>query len=365
MDRYSDAREALDALLEQLTPKLRKAFIDLVADVRNTVLLQELIAAIEAGDFERAFNVIGLNRAAMRPMTKIIEEAFETGGIYTGKTFPKFLETSNGKAVFRFDVRNKRAEDWLREKSSEFVTKIEEETRQLVRNVAEQGMIDGRNPRNVALDLVGRKDSTGNRVGGAVGLTPQQEKWVQRAKRQLEKLDKKYLTRDLRDGRFNSIVERAIKEGKPLSSDQINKMIMHYRNRVLQYRGEVIARTEMIAALNRSEWEAINQAADLGAVPRSATVRIWDSVGNDGRTRPTHLMMEGQTVGLDEPFTFPGGKKAMYPGDTSLGAPPRETIMCRCKARTKVDWLAGVAKIDVDPEDRKALKELLKSAVPR
>lgn len=358
----SDASQILDELLQLLTPVLRDAFLALIVDVRNGAILQTVIDAIKEGDLEKAFMALGLNQASMRPMLKVIETAFETGGIYTGKTFPKYMETSVGKVVFRFDVRNSRAEAWLRDKSSTLVQQITEDTRLLVREKVQAGMAAGVNPRTVALDLVGRMDvATGQRVGGAVGLTAAQERWVKRAQLELENLDPNYLNRGLRDRRFDSVVARAIAEGKPLSTDKITALIMHYRNSVLRYRGTVIARTEMIAALNRSEYEALKQAVDMGSIRASDVKRIWDSVGPDGRTRPSHLMMEGQTVGLDEPFTFPGllGHKAMFPGDTSLKAPPEETIQCRCKARTEVDWIGqAVQRAKLSDQDRAAIRAL-------
>lgn len=367
----SDASDVLAEILELLTPVLRDAFYALISDVRNKVVLQAVADAIAEGDLEKAFLALGLNQQSMRPMMRVVEAAFEVGGIYTGKTFPKYMETSVGKVAFRFDVRNSRAEAWLRDWSSTKVREIQDETRLLIREVVERGMREGQNPRTIAVDLVGRYDSTtGQRIGGAVGLTNYQESWISRARAELANLDPNYLKRTLRDKRFDSVVTRAIRDGKPLSADQIDKLILRYRDGVLKYRGDTIARTEMIAALNRSEWEAVMQAVDLGALKKSDTRRVWDSTGPDGRTRLTHLMMEGQTVEIDEPFIFPSvmlgvpGGKAMFPGDTSLGAPARETIQCRCKARTKVDWLADVRKVKLTDEDRAAIRALATAKLP-
>jgi hypothetical protein len=63
--------------------------------------------------------------------------------------------------------------------------------------------------------------------------------------------------------------------------------------------------------------------------------------------------MEGQAVGLDEPFISPTGAKMMHPGDTSLGAGGDEVIMCRCRARLKVDWLTDLDDDDLPPTKSK------------
>lgn len=335
-------RQILDALIDQFAPEIRAAFEAAIADIVDNVTLNDVIKAIEDGDIERAFQTLGYSPAAMRPISAAIESAFERGGVATGDTFPKRLNTPNGKAVFRFDVRNSRAEAWLRDKSSTLISRIGDETRANVRTIVTRGMQAGTNPRNVALDIIGRIDrATGKRVGGIVGLTPNQEFWVASARNKLEHLDAGYFKLSLRDKRFDSTVQAAINDGKPLPSDTIDKLITRYKDNALKYRGETIARTEAMQSLNASEYEAIRQAIDMGAINQSNVQRIWDSAG-DKRVRDTHRHLDGQSVGFDEPFVSESGARLLYPGDTSLGADAAEIINCRCRARLKVDWLADL-----------------------
>lgn len=335
-------RQKLDALADLLVPDLRSAFLAGIQDIVDNVLLRQLVEAIERGDVEGAFRSLGYSPAAMRPIVVAIERAFEQGGVLTGETFPTYLNTTNGKAIFRFDPRNSRSEAWLRDVSSQLITRIEDETRINVRNILTVGMEAGRNPRSVALDIVGRVDpATQQRVGGIVGLTVNQERWVTNTRIKLEQLDAAYFDRDLRDKRFDSIVRKAIDAGKPLSVETIDKLTARYKMNALRYRGESIARTEALRSLNFAEWEAVRQAADMGAINQSATKRIWDSAG-DGRVRWSHKRLDGQAVEIDQPFVSPSGARMMFPGDTSLGAGGDETIMCRCRARLKVDWLADL-----------------------
>ena len=369
MSRFSDAQKELEALAFRFIPRLRDVFILLMQDIVDEAVLRDVITAVKTGDSIAAFKVMGLSDAAMRPMTRLIEEAFEKGGITVGETFPKRLKLSDGtSAVFRFDVRNSRAEMFLRETSSKLIVEIQEQTRTVIRNTLTRGMTEGQNPRNVALDIIGRVDNqTGQRVGGVIGLTVQQEGWVASAKRDLEELNPKYLDRKLRDKRFDGIVKRAIENGKKLSRDEVEKLISRYKSNALRYRGEMIGRTEMLRALNQSEFEAINQAVAMGAIKASAVSRIWDSAGPDGRTRPTHLAMEGQTVGHGEPFVFPlGHGMAMYPGDVSLGAKASELILCRCKTKTRIDWLADAVEYakGIPEADKAAIRALATAKLP-
>jgi hypothetical protein len=355
-------RRKLEKLIDLFQPRIRDAFLAAVRDVVDNVILVDVIRAIENGDPIRAFELLGFNQSAMRPITRMIEDAFETGGMLTGEGFPKYLNTPSGRAVFRFDVRNSRAEAWLRDHSSSLVTNITNDVREIVRVTMERGMLAGENPRRTALELVGRIDPTTKvRTGGTIGLTPGQEKWVANTRRDLndmrdiaarvrsgeystaqarEELSKNnYFSRALRRKGSDNQIVKSIVSGKDLDVNTVDRLVMTYRNNALRYRGEVIGRTEALQALNRSEYEAHMQAVDTGALRRQDVKRIWDSAG-DGRVRDTHRVMDGQAVSMDEPFISPSGSRMMYPGDTSLGADAAETIQCRCRVRIEADFLA-------------------------
>lgn len=334
-------KQTLDYLIDLFTPEIRDIFLAAIEDVTDKAIIVDIIKAIEEGNPEKAFQAVGFTPAAMRPVTAVIERAFERGGVLTGETFPKYLNTPSGRTVFRFDTRNSRSEAWLRDHSSQLITRITDEARANVRTVLERGMLEGRNPRSVALDIVGRVDpASKKRIGGIIGLTENQENWVANARRRLSTLDNKYFSMELRDKRFDRIVQRAIADNRPLPADTVDKIVVAYKNNALRYRGENIARTEAIQALNRSEWEAHRQAVDIGALRSQDIVRVWDSTG-DNRVRWSHKKLDGQKVGLEEPFRSPSGTLMLFPGDTSMGAGANEVCMCRCRVRLKVDFLSS------------------------
>lgn len=328
-------------LVDQFTPQIRDAFYTAIAGITDNVIISELVTAIELGDLNRAFSVTGINAAALRPITAMIEQAFETGGVTVAGTFPPVQMSTGGKTVIRFDVRNSRAEAWLRDHSSSLVTRITEEQQLNIRNVIQAGTREGINPRNVALDIVGRIDpATGRRVGGIVGLSGPQQQYVASAQAELsgQPPNSNYFNRERRDKRFDSTVQKAINDGVALDSTTVNKITGRYSDSLLQLRGETIARSEALQSLNESESEAYQQAIDTGGLKKSAVTKTWDSAGHDGRTRPTHLTLDGQTVQMDEPFVSESGARMMHPGDTGLGAPAEEIINCRCKVKYGVDW---------------------------
>jgi hypothetical protein len=334
--------QILDELIDKLAPKIRDAFRAAIQGVNDQVILTDLIKAVQAKDYEKAFTTLGMSNASLRPITAALQTVFEQGGVAVGSTFPKVLNTGAGRAVFRFDVTNPRAEQWLKEQSSRLIVQIQEDARVNVRNVITRGLEAGDNPRSTALDIVGRIDTrTGKRVGGIIGLTQQQEGWVANASRDLSELNERYFTRARRDKRFDGIVRKAIDSGQPLDQATIDKLVIRYKSSLLQLRGETISRTETIQSLNRSQHEALLQASDMGAVKQKDVKREWDDAG-DSRVRHSHAEMNGQTVGLDEPFKTPSGQLLMFPGDSSLGADASETINCRCRTKMKIDWLANI-----------------------
>ena len=117
--------------------------------------------------------------------------------------------------------------------------------------------------------------------GGIIGLTERQAGYVVNARRQLEELDAGYFERKLRDRRFDRTVAKAIREGKPLAQSDIDRIVGRYSDRLLFYRGETIARTEGLTALNAGRHEGIQQLAER------AGLRVRLFYGPDGKHAPS------------------------------------------------------------------------------
>lgn len=148
-----------------------------------------------------------------------------------------------------------------------------------------------------------------------------------------------YLGRQRRDKRYDRLVMQAMRDGKPLSVADVDRITGRYKDSLLKLRGETIARTESITALRAGRHEGYQQLVESGAVRDDQIIRTWDATG-DARTRPDHMAMEGQQIrGMKSLFTAPDGSLLAYPGDVTHGATARQTIQCRCieKIRIKSD----------------------------
>jgi hypothetical protein len=122
------------------------------------------------------------------------------------------------------------------------------------------------------------------------------------------------LDRALRDGTSSDIVARELKDSYKFSSR----------------RAKLIVQTEIVAASNAGTHFSLDKFLRADNMTKA-----WLNAG-DLRVRHTHIVAGAtQTkVAFDKPFEV-GGSKLMFPGDTSLGAKPKETISCRCTVTYK------------------------------
>ncbi|MFP1634090.1 phage minor head protein [Zhengella sp. ZM62] len=327
-------------LLDRFEPAIRDAFLEAVREVTSKARVADIAKALERGDVQGALDALYMDRSAFETFERAIEEAYGEGGKAVIDDLGRLRDADGNGFVVRFDVRNLRAEQWLKEHSSRLVTRIIQEQRLNIRNALEEGMREGNNPRTVALDIVGRIDrQTGRRTGGIVGLSWPQERAVANARRELESGDfAAYRQRERRDRRFDRTIAKAEREGRGLTAKEISTIISRYSDRLLKLRGDTIGRTEALASLHAAQHEALQQLVDTGKVQASQIRRVWDATG-DARTRLDHLAADSQSVGLNETFTV-GGRQMKYPGDPAGG--PEQVINCRCVVRVRIDFLANV-----------------------
>lgn len=346
---------AITRLTDQMEPRIARAFLDAIEDMTTSANISALTAHIEAGNTEAIMRSLNLQADMLAPLDRAITETFVQGGRYEiGKHSPPDPD-GVGPLVIRFDGRNPRAEAWALALSSKLIVEILDDQREMVRMVIQDGIARGVNPRQTALELVGRMDPiTRTRQGGFIGLTAQEGGYVMNAKGELipgyvprarEQLTsgtpadlRAYLKRTRRDKRFDHHVLRALDTGEPIPASTVDRMVMRYKDRLLKTRGDRIARTETLTALNAGRKEGFDQLVEAAGIPRDRTKKIWRATG-DSRTRDTHLIMDRQERAKDEPFVTPSGFQMQHPGDVSLGAPPSETIQCRCWMEYKVDYL--------------------------
>ena len=340
-------RREFQKIIREQELAVRRALVQAFDNLARSIDRAAVVRALQAGNVAQALALLRLREELLAPVTEALRGSYVAGGLATVASVPP------GRAILGFDGRHPRAEKWITEHAAKRVVEIAKDQQKAIQDVVLAQVEAGRNPRAIIQDIAGKYDhAKGKRQGGILGLTSQQTKFVYGSTRpdgsiqkgalqELQTLDPHYFTRERRDRRFDAMVRKAISEDKPLTAKQIETIVDRYEDRLLAYRAEVVARTESINALRAGRHEGYEQAAEAGIFGRRQVMKVWSSTGRDGRTRDSHLEMDGQEVPLGEPFTFPDGSKAMYPGDGDLGAPPEEVIQCRCIAEYRINWLAA------------------------
>ena len=311
-----DTRKAFLKLLDDTWPSVRSEFVAAMRQARAGVDMKALEAAIARGDVDAAFRALRFDAADLFKTDTAITAALAAGGNYQMGAFQHATRRAPiaSRIVQSFGGRNERAERIARDLGARLVTEVVDDTRVMIAQTIRAGLEAGAGPLRTALDIGGRVVN-GKRQGGLVGLDSRRAGWVQNYRAKL------------------------LAEGRPQS--QIDRMAQQYSNKLLRQRGETIARTETLKALNAGRQEALDQLIENpnNDVRAEDVVRAWDSAG-DGKTRPTHVAADLQDpVPQGEAFTV-GGYSLMYPGDTSLGAPAGETVNCRCYMAPEIDFFA-------------------------
>lgn len=321
-------KRQIEKLVADLEPTVRDAFIAAIQSAAGQVSIPDLIAALDAGDIAAAVEVLRLNQALLFPLDDAIRSTYLAGAALAAPIAPKAIA-----GTFSFDGRNPRAEAWIGQIGARLIQGIVSETLDASRVAMLAGLADGRSTRSIALDITGRLDAaTGRRIGGILGLTVEQTDWVIRARAELGNPDAmaNYLTRKLRDRRFDKIARDAIATGKPVSAADREKMAAAYKDRVLKYRGQVIAKNEVFTAQAAGRDEAMRQIGERADVEK-VTVRWQHNLSQN--PRPDHVDMDGTVINLGETFDFPDAQMK-HPHDPAGGA--AHSIGCRCIAVYRV-----------------------------
>lgn len=318
----------------------RRAFLDAVQQIKDGAKITDLERLIERQDVDGIIRLLGIDRSAFSGVIDELRQSFSEGGNYGANWLSPIPVDGIGSVAFRFDMSAHSAAQWLLNRSSELIVEILDDQKQLIREALAAGTGAGINPRTQAIRIVGAYDTSAKqRTGGIVGLTSQQAGWMQSASNELDGLDSNYLTRQLRDRRFDAAFNKAIESGEPLTAAQKRAMMASLESRTLKYRGDTIAQTEAINALRAGQDDALAQAVAKGDIDPQDITKEWDISGK-GNSRDTHILLDGVKVQFTSLFTTARGFHLAYPGDTDHGADGAETIRCACRLLYRVDYIA-------------------------
>lgn len=308
-----DPASRLRTLIDKAEPRIRNVFLNAVAQVRNSITLNELETLLEAGQIDAALLLTATIPEAVAAEVNLTFAA-------TGANTSVVVGSVSGVPV-TFDISNPRAVNIMQQNRLELVREMTQQQTLATREAITSGIQSGLNPRDQARAF---RDS--------IGITQRQQQAVNNYRTLLESGSREALNRNLRDRRFDSTIRRAISTETPLTKQQIDRMVNRYSERYLKYRSEVIARTEALRAVHEGSEEMYRQAFDDGTLDPNDITRSW-STARDARVRDAHDGMNNQKRAVGELFTSDNGASLRYPGDPRASA--SETIQCRCAIATR------------------------------
>lgn len=308
-------RTEIDRLLrqaDQLSAKVRQAYLDAIDKLGDQIDVNQIKSLLEQGRVDQAISTVDQQLIAQgfAPVADAI-----TGAAVAAAQQSARAVNALGEMNISFGITNPATVDFLRTYEMGLIRAMSQDALASVRTVIQAGVAAGRNPIDTARD-----------VRQFIGLTDSQTQAVLNYRNALQQGSRDALSRQLRDRRFDPTVARAARGESVLSSDQIDNMVSRYSARYLKYRSETIARTESTRALNAGNLQLWNQNAASGKVDAKTVTRKWVTAG-DSHVRDSHAEIDGDVVGLNEPFDTSLGP-LMYPGDPN--GDPANTINCRC-----------------------------------
>ena len=309
----TDPASRIERLVNAQDRRFQRVFLDAIDQIKDSRTLEEIADLLAAGRIEDALDAVDAAAA-------LIGNAYGAALSAAAQDTALFLSRALTVRV-GFDVTNQRAVDAIQRNQLRLISGFSTEQRQTLRQVLARGIAQGLNPREQA-----------RLFRDVVGLTPRQEAAVANYQRLLEEGSREALTRELRDRRFDRTVARSIRDGEPLTREQIERMTGRYRERYIRYRAEVIGRTEAQRSTHEGVEEMYRQAIDSGQLDPRSVRRTWQTA-SDERVRSSHGALNGQERLIGETWQGQDGT-LRFPGDPQ--APPSETIQCRCVIVTRL-----------------------------
>lgn len=313
--RKDEQAGIISRLLSGYSTYVRQQFDLFLRSVRENSVLDSIISALRDNSLSRAFDVVD---TYVTRLGDSIVSVMPVIGRAQAQAIAADTGLARAGASIAFDPASPQVIEAMQRNRLDFITSFSNDQRLVVVNSLAQSMREG----------VGIVEQA-RRIRDVIGLTSYQQGMVNNYQVALQANNRRALEYSLRDRRYDTGFENAIAEDELLSQSRINLMVDRYRDRLLQLRGETIARTETARVAEEARAIAVEQVLEETDIPRSLVVKQWIATGV--RTRSTHGQMHEQARLFDEPFDSPSGAQLMQPGDST--APAAEIVNCRCSVK--------------------------------
>ena len=239
---------------------------------QRQVAMEELLAAVEAGDVHAAMQAIGWEVNGPLLLDKALRPHLELVFADAAQAMQAYLPEDAALGI-SFDLTNPRAVEWAKANAARLVTEVSTETRDAIRDTISRAISGDLGPSQAAQQIRDR-----------IGLTTRQAQAVA------------------------NLETRLTEAGT--SADTIATAAARYTRQLLNYRAELIARTETITSANAGQQELWLQGVEQGLIDPHAARRHWLVTPDDRLDQAICApipSMNPRGVGLTEPFQTPVG----------------------------------------------------------
>lgn len=270
--------QAIHDAADEHTDQMKIMVVRAVDRTRNAIDMKEMLKGLRNNDQTAVNNSVPweIFKIEMSAVTPVLNETLNQAGGDMVHTLPKEYQD------IVFFESTPRSLNWITQRAAELVVQVSDETILALRESIKMSAIAGHGV-----------DETAKHLKNLIGLTQGQARAVTRFR------------------------DRILAAGGNIKTAEQQAAV--YSKRLLAYRAENIARTELMRAANQGHLEMLYQGVDQGILAVSDIERYW-IVTPDDRLCSKCLQMTGATTKLGEPFVTPSG---------NMEVPPLHP-MCRC-----------------------------------
>ena len=277
----------------RLQPDLSRAVLLAFDLIKQNVDETDLHDIIEAHALDRLVADVAVGGA----FSVLVDRAFVAVSLRLRETVQKAFTAAvrdlpdagrvNGVVGIAFDYLSPNVVQAVRTLDTQVVQGLGDDVKEVVKAAIENGLLNGDAPATIAREL-----------RAVIGLSPTQMENVIKYEAKLE-------------------------ADATLSDATIARMVATYTRRAIALNTETITRTASLQAMKLGQDLAWKEAADKGIVDMGQLNKTWKGVMDD-RERDSHVIMEGETVPYDQPYS----NGQMIPGEDEYN--------CRCISLVRV-----------------------------
>lgn len=332
--------KAIHRLADSKIATVRRIIVRALDAARDSVTDEEIAAAWlhspegmrRAVDWTTIATILGAPTS-----TYVVYKAQTAADVY-GSLFADGGRIAGGALGGRLDLTVSQAIEYGQRRAGTLITAIQSQQLGIVREHLGSALRDGIEPARL-----------GRMLRSTTGLSPRQARALENYERGLyEKFRTGSTSIPLR-GAGRPLADQRYSVSR-LDEQKIQTLVDRYRERLVNYRAEMIARTETMRSANAGAYAEWMAAGRSGLLDLTTARRIW-IVTPDDRTCDDCMMLSGQTVGMTEAFTLQGYAVDGTPLDPVTSEMPPIHPSCRCTTVLEVtqESMNNAFESGVDP----------------